>query len=60
MKNKAFVHLVCSAETKSLIINECVAEFKKYNPDFEFAQITNEMILRRIALYYLDEIKKPL
>jgi hypothetical protein len=38
---------------------ECLKELLKYNPDLIGEKITQEFIIRRITLYYLDKIKPP-
>jgi hypothetical protein len=54
-----FCHLACSRETKRLIVEDCVQEFLRYNPDFVGMKVTHELILRRLALYYLEQLRKP-
>ncbi len=46
--------LSCSSETKLLITSNCVDEFIKENPEFKGMNITHNMILSRIANYYLN------
>jgi hypothetical protein len=53
---KNYHHLTCSKETKKLIMEECKEEFLKYNPQFDGVLITQEFILKRIALSYLDKL----
>jgi hypothetical protein len=56
-KRKFKCRLACSEDTHRLIMEECVQEFLKHNPDFEGIHITHDMILRRVALFYLDRIR---
>lgn len=48
--------LACTKETKDLIMNDCVKEFIKNNPELDGVYVTHEMILKRIAKYYLGKI----
>jgi len=48
--------LKCSNEVHDLIMQDCVNEFKKYNPEFDETNVSQNTILRRIALYYLDRL----
>jgi len=46
--------LRCSPSTKKLILENCVEEFLKYNPEFKGMNMSQGFILRRIAEHYLD------
>lgn len=48
-----------SYKTYNLINTECLKELIKYNPDFIGEKITQEFIIHRLALYYLDKINPP-
>ena len=45
--------MCCSKKTRDLIMGECVKEFIENNPEFKDVQVTQEMILKRLAEYYL-------
>ena len=47
--------LAVSTKTKQLI-DECILEFKKNNPDFNNVNITQNFIVERICLYYLNRL----
>ena len=49
------VHLTCSKETKDLILNNCVEEFVKHHKEFRGMKISQGLILKKIAEYYLEE-----
>ncbi len=53
-KPKYSEKLCCSTETKDLITKDCIREFIEHNPEFKDVAITHDMILNRIAKYYLD------
>ena len=53
-KRKYCNHLCCSDETKKLIMEECVREFYRTNPDSEGLPVTQDFMLRRIARFYLE------
>jgi len=42
--------LSCSKETKKLIINDCVEIYISYHPNLEGSNITQNHILKQIAL----------
>ena len=46
-------HLTASPEVYNLITVECVKEFLKHHPEFEGMNISQDFILRKIAIYYL-------
>jgi len=48
--------LACSNETFDLYMEECKTKFLKHNPQFKGIKITQEFILRRVALSYLDKL----
>jgi len=50
-----YVHLVIKEDTKDMLLNECVKEFHKSNPDMIGVNITHDFILRRVIKYYLDK-----
>lgn len=52
--------LCCSKETRKLIMEDCKKEFIENNPEFKDVQITQDMILNRIARYYLDTLEEEL
>jgi hypothetical protein len=45
-------------QTKELL-NECVIELKVCYPELIKQNITQDYILERVCLYYLDRTKKP-
>ena len=47
--------LSCSASTKNLIIEKCVCEFLEHHPELRGIKVTQNMILRQIAEFYLKE-----
>lgn len=51
---KNFVHMNCSKDTKQLIEEKCVEIFLKNNPEFRKVNITHDIILERIARYYIE------
>lgn len=52
-------HIVVEKSTRDLIRNECKKEFLRHNPLFEKIPITDNMIILRMAKFYLDmEVKK--
>lgn len=57
MKKYKIIRL--SNSTYNMINIECLKELLKYNPDLIGEKITQEFIIRRITLYYLDKIKPP-
>ncbi len=46
--------LNCSKETKELIMNDCVKAFLEENPKLRGIKVTQNLILNRIANFYLD------
>ena len=46
-------HLVVTEETKRLIVDDCIKEFRKNNPEFDKVKITHDFICQRIAKIYL-------
>ena len=41
---------------KELVMNDCVKEFLRTNPEFKGINITQNFIIERIALSYLDRL----
>ena len=56
---KKYLVVRISSETHKLINCECLKELLKYNPDLIGEKITQEFLIRRLALYYLDKIRPP-
>jgi len=54
-KNGYKCHLVCSPETKKLIMEDCVEEFLEHHPEFEGMNITHNFILKKIGDFYLNQ-----
>ncbi len=50
-EKKSRVKLTVSPETKDLVMN-CIPIFLKYHPEMEGMNITENFIVKQIALYY--------
>lgn len=46
--------LVCSSETKILILNDCKEEYLRHHPEMRKVPISQEKILYEVARYYLE------
>lgn len=46
--------LCCSKRTRDLIMIDCIIEFINHHPELKHKHITQDRILERIALFYLD------
>lgn len=53
---KNYEKLCITKETYDLVVNDCVKEFIRNNPHLEGLKITHEIIIRRMADYYLERI----
>ena len=53
-KKLYIAQLNCSQETKDLIMNDCIAAFIEENPKLKGIKITQNLILTRLAAYYLN------
>lgn len=47
------VHLICSKETKDIILNECTKEFLQHHKEFKDMKLSQSFILKKIAEFYL-------
>ncbi len=53
-ERKYSTRLACSESTKKLIMEECAEEFLAHHPELRGINITQNMMLRQIAEYYLN------
>jgi len=49
-----WTRLSIKEDTKLKLVNECVEDFLKHNPEFESMKITHDFILNKVIRYYLD------
>lgn len=54
MKSKEYVRLSVTPETQQLVREACKKELLKHKPELEKFNITDDVIVDRIAKYYLD------
>jgi len=52
----SYRHLAVSAEVFDKVMEKCVEEFLLNNPKFRGMHLTQNMIINRIANYYLGEL----
>ncbi len=52
-ERKYTARLACSESTKKLILNDCIEDFLSHHPELSGINVTQNMILRQIAEYYL-------
>ena len=52
-ERKYSTRLACSESTKKLIMEDCIKDFLSHHPELSGINVTQNMILRQIAEYYL-------
>lgn len=52
-ERKYSTRLACSESTKKLIMEDCIQDFLSHHPELSGINVTQNMILRQIAEYYL-------
>ncbi len=52
-ERKYSTRLACSESTKKLIMEDCIEDFLSHHPELSGINVTQNMILRQIAEYYL-------
>lgn len=52
-ERKYSTRLACSESTKKLIMGDCIKDFLSHHPELSGINVTQNMILRQIAEYYL-------
>lgn len=50
---KKYYKISVSEEVYNMIKNDCLREFLKNNPDFKDIYVTEDLLLLRMARYYL-------
>ena len=53
-ERKYSTRLACSESTKKLIMKDCIEDFLSHHPELSGINVTQNMILRQIAEYYLN------
>ena len=53
-ERKYSTRLACSESTKKLIVKDCIEDFLSHHPELSGINVTQNMILRQIAEYYLN------
>jgi len=54
-EKKYIEKLSCSKSTKKLIMQDCIKEFLRHHPELKGMNITQNIILRNMAEFYLKE-----
>ena len=49
-------HLLVDYETYDLVMNDCIKEFLEQHPEMKGKNITQNHIVRQIALEYINEV----